>query len=318
MVQLLLELTDTTGIPAEECVQLLLAQPGLLAQPPAQLLDRLMGLGQLLGLQAEQQQQEAAGVALAEQQGLLSAASLAGEGLGSGAAGDVSAWVQELEAGVGQVYPKRARQQPKRARRQQQQQQQQKELAQQGAAAAAAAAAAPAAPGDGGVPRELLGLLLSAPGLLLQQPEGLQANLVRLQQLLGISPEELQQVVRDAPGLMALSGEAAQARLQQLGATLGLRQQQALAVVQQQPLLLALAEEELLERAAGLAELLGVPPGLLSECIAREPRLLCCSREELVVRFDALAVGFGAFREDAVDVILADPSVLLRVGGEDS
>ena len=33
-------------------------------------------------------------------------------------------------------------------------------------------------------------------------------------------------------------------------------------------------------------------------------------------RFDALAAGFGSFREDAVDVVLADPSVLMRVAGE--
>jgi hypothetical protein len=58
-----------------------------------------------------------------------------------------------------------------------------------------------------------------------------------------------------------------------------------------------------------------VPPPLAAECAAREPRLLTCAEGDLRARFDALAASFGAFREDAVDVVLADPSVLMRVEG---
>jgi hypothetical protein len=60
-----------------------------------------------------------------------------------------------------------------------------------------------------------------------------------------------------------------------------------------------------------LASLLEVPRGVAAELLTRAPALLAAAPADLEARFRALASSFGVLGSDALDVLLADPLVLL-------
>ncbi|GFH06583.1 uncharacterized protein HaLaN_01237, partial [Haematococcus lacustris] len=57
----------------------------------------------------------------------------------------------------------------------------------------------------------------------------------------------------------------------------------------------------------------GLPLHLVGQLVLQEPRLLDAPLDAMARRFQAVAASFGSFSDDAVDMVLADPSSLLPV-----
>jgi hypothetical protein len=145
-----------------------------------------------------------------------------------------------------------------------------------------------------------------------------------------VPPEEASRLLRAQPDALLQPAAALAARLEALRAGLGgggatgagggaaggvaWTAQRA---AQCAPLLAAPAGE-VQRRLAALRALLGVPERLAAELALKAPELLLLGSEELAARFDLLAASFGAFREDAVGIVLADPDSLLRVSARNS
>ncbi|PNW69910.1 hypothetical protein CHLRE_17g697900v5 [Chlamydomonas reinhardtii] len=68
------------------------------------------------------------------------------------------------------------------------------------------------------------------------------------------------------------------------------------------------------EKLLVMQSLFEIPRPLVLELVFREPGLLAVSATALESKFRALASSFGAFSADAIGVVLADPSLILRAG----
>lgn len=68
------------------------------------------------------------------------------------------------------------------------------------------------------------------------------------------------------------------------------------------------------EKLLALQSLFEVPRALVVELLCKEPALLQLEVHELETRFKALAATFGSFTDDALMMVLADPSMLMRAG----
>lgn len=55
-----------------------------------------------------------------------------------------------------------------------------------------------------------------------------------------------------------------------------------------------------------------MPPDFLAELIAQEPGLLCLGTDMLRAKFESLAKQYGGFQDDVADMILVDPTVLIK------
>lgn len=130
---------------------------------------------------------------------------------------------------------------------------------------------------------------------------------------LGITQPEAMEIVRQSPQLVLQPEEAAVKLLDSLFEVLGLRGAGLGQLLLKRPGLLQISSEELQARFEGLRGLLDKPPALVRELLRREPALLELPTGVLLERFEKVAGSFGSFRSDAVDIILADTSALLRV-----
>ncbi|GIL43660.1 hypothetical protein Vafri_1335 [Volvox africanus] len=151
-------------------------------------------------------------------------------------------------------------------------------------------------------------LLQRQPELLLQDPADLCSRLAQLGQMLlmGTAPVAAPASASAVRETATHGGIVAEQQ-----STLPLPPQ-LLSLVASQPSLLTIPPEETLDKLLVMQSLFEIPRALVLELISREPALLAVSADDLDRKFRALKASFGAFSSDAIDVILADSSLILR------
>jgi hypothetical protein len=136
----------------------------------------------------------------------------------------------------------------------------------------------PAGEGGGGGASGVSALLASHPLLLLAEPDELRARVSALAAALGMPPQRMPSLLAKCPGLIAQPPAAVAEQLGRVRDIFG-----------------------------------GASVALVAEMVTREPRLLSTPAAELEASFETLALSFGwSGRETAIDVCMADPSMLIR------
>ncbi|GLI68676.1 hypothetical protein VaNZ11_013162 [Volvox africanus] len=157
-------------------------------------------------------------------------------------------------------------------------------------------------------------LVQRQPELLLQDPSDVCSRLAQLGQMLlmntapAAAPTSASAVTETAAAT-AHGGIAAE---QQTTLPAPPLPPQLLSLVASQPSLLTIPPEETLDKLLVMQSLFEIPRALVLELIFREPALLAVSADDLDRKFRALKASFGAFSSDAIDVVLADSSLILR------
>ncbi|MEW5300006.1 MAG: hypothetical protein WDW36_002970 [Sanguina aurantia] len=116
------------------------------------------------------------------------------------------------------------------------------------------------------------------------------------------------------PELLLSAPEQVERQLQQLGEMFDLSMAAVLVMVAAAPSLALRPVSESGEKLLALQSLFEVPRPLVVELLCKEPALLQLEVHELEARFKALAATFGSFTDDALMMVLADPSMLMRAG----
>ncbi|GAX79459.1 hypothetical protein CEUSTIGMA_g6900.t1 [Chlamydomonas eustigma] len=129
----------------------------------------------------------------------------------------------------------------------------------------------------------------------------------------GISPElHVPPIAITHPDLLLREPEALQELLQEVAKQLNMPLARVPALIQVVPALI-LEPSKTFTKLQTIQQLLGdVSSNLVLELITKEPGILKVSPQELTAVYEELASSFGSFREDALQLILADPSVLLK------
>lgn len=116
------------------------------------------------------------------------------------------------------------------------------------------------------------------------------------------------------PELLLSAPEQVELQLNQLAALFDLSMPRILVLVAAAPSLALRPLAESSEKLLALQSLFEVPRALVVELLCKEPALLQLEVSELEMRFKALAATFGSFTDDALMMVLADPSMLMRAG----
>ena len=156
-------------------------------------------------------------------------------------------------------------------------------------------------------------------GLLEVPPEVLRQRADSLMRLLRI-PEQGpggsgggRKVLIQIPELLAQDSAEMDGRFDKLAAQLNLTPARVTNLVESFPSLVLEPSDSVGERLEAIRQLLGgVSVGLVSELVSKEPRILSTPLSELGDAYEELASSFGSFREDALQLVLADPSMLLK------
>eukprot|EP00798_Chlamydomonas_sp_ICE-L_P014212 gene14212-20182_t len=129
-----------------------------------------------------------------------------------------------------------------------------------------------------------------------------------------------QTLISYLPELLLMDAEEVAAALKLLETELRVSPSEAREIAAAHPsvlLQLANGSAELQEKLSTLQLLLGLPVGVVAELMVKEPRLLLLPAAKLQAGLDKLSGGLNSFGSaDAMDMVLADPTVLLRAAEE--
>ncbi|KAG1653208.1 hypothetical protein FOA52_006733 [Chlamydomonas sp. UWO 241] len=169
---------------------------------------------------------------------------------------------------------------------------------------------------------EAAALVRGAPGLLELRAETLQGRRAVLRELLpageggGGGASGVSALLANHPLLLLAQPDELRARVAALAAALGMPPQRVPSLLAKCPGLIAQPPAAVAEQLGRVREIFGgasVPASLVAEMVTREPRLLSTPAAELESSFETLALSFGwSGRETAIDVCMADPSMLIR------
>ena len=70
--------------------------------------------------------------------------------------------------------------------------------------------------------------------------------------------------------------------------------------------------QTLQSRVDSLKEQFDIHETVLCELLRKDIAILCLSEQQVIEKYEKLASSFGSFKDDAVNIILADPSILLK------
>ncbi|KAL6749273.1 hypothetical protein V8C86DRAFT_2852390 [Haematococcus lacustris] len=164
---------------------------------------------------------------------------------------------------------------------------------------------------------QLARVLLRCPELLLEEAEQVGARAAALGQLLATGRVDTPPAAAALPTSMPTSSGQWQEGVE--ASKSGGRDASALArlatLLATRPHLLLDPPQLVAERLQALQAVLGggLPLHLVGQLVLQEPRLLDAPLDAMARRFQAVAASFGSFSDDAVDMVLADPSSLLPV-----
>ena len=155
-------------------------------------------------------------------------------------------------------------------------------------------------------------------GLLEVPPEVLRQRADRLIGLLRIparggGESGGRKLLTQHPELLTQDSVEMDERFEKLAVQLNLPSARVTNLVESFPSLVLEPSDSVGERLEAIRKLLGgVSEGLIAELVAKEPRILSTPLSELGDTYEELASSFGSFREDALQLVLADPSMLLK------
>ena len=163
---------------------------------------------------------------------------------------------------------------------------------------------------------EARSMIKQQPSLLEVPPESLSERGTKVLSLLGLPADggaSGRKLLAGHPELLVQEPGELDGRIEQLAAQLNLPLARMPGLLEACPVLILQSSGGVVQRLEAIRQLLGgVSPGLVAELVAKEPRVLSTSLPELEAAYEELASSFGSFREDALQLILADPSMLLK------